>query len=104
MTPLHVREIGEGPRVVLVHGAMLNAARTWSAQEELVERWRLILPDRRGFAPNPPDDPSDFERDADDLVDFARTDCAPGRPLLWRGRGLADGRRRTRHGAIADRG
>ena len=77
MTPLHVREIGEGPRVVLVHGAMLNAARTWSAQEELIERWRLILPDRRGFAPNPPDGPSDFERDADDLVDFARTDCAP---------------------------
>jgi pimeloyl-ACP methyl ester carboxylesterase len=70
MTPLHVREIGKGPRVVLVHGAMLNAARTWSAQEELAERWRLVLPDRRGFAPNPPDAPSDFERDADDLVDL----------------------------------
>jgi pimeloyl-ACP methyl ester carboxylesterase len=51
MTLLHVREIGEGPRVVLVHGAMLNAARTWSAQEDLAERWRLVLPDRRGFAP-----------------------------------------------------
>jgi pimeloyl-ACP methyl ester carboxylesterase len=49
---------------------MLNAARTWSAQEELAWRWRLVLPDRRGFSPNPPDVPSDFERDADDLVDL----------------------------------
>ena len=68
MTTLHVREVGQGPRVVLVHGAMLNAEHTWSRQLELAARWRLVLPDRRGFAPNPPDIGSDFERDAADLA------------------------------------
>lgn len=65
---LHVRETGIGDRVVLVHGAVLNAERTWPAQLPLAERWRLVLPDRRGFHPNPPDKPSDFDRDAADLA------------------------------------
>ncbi len=68
MVNLHVRETGVGERVVFVHGAVLNAERTWPAQLPLAERWRLVLPDRRGFDPNPPDDPSDFDRDAADLA------------------------------------
>lgn len=68
MVNLHVRETGVGERVVFVHGAVLNAERTWPAQLPLAERWRLVLPDRRGFDPNPPDEPSDFDRDAADLA------------------------------------
>ena len=55
---------GEGPRVVLIHGAMTGGPETWSRQRPLAERWQLVVVTRPGFAPSPPEPDSDFERDA----------------------------------------
>jgi pimeloyl-ACP methyl ester carboxylesterase len=59
------RVLGEGPTVVLVHGGV-GPELTWRTQEPLAERWRLVIPWRRGFAPSPPGR-QDFLADADDL-------------------------------------
>jgi pimeloyl-ACP methyl ester carboxylesterase len=64
---LAVRRIGEGPRVVLVHGG-LDPEPTWSAQEALAERWELVIPWRRGFGASPGSEWIDFEDDASDLM------------------------------------
>lgn len=67
---IFVEEWGAGPRVVLIHGAMSPGAATWKRQRPLADRWTLVLPSRRGFAPNPPIDCSDYEVDADDIADL----------------------------------
>lgn len=59
---------GDGPRVVLVHGAMTTGSATWKRQRPLEERWKLVVPSRRGFVPNPPAAESDFEVDAEDMA------------------------------------
>lgn len=59
---------GDGPRVVLVHGAMTTGAQTWKRQRPLQERWTLVVPSRRGFVPNPPAAESDFDVDAEDIA------------------------------------
>jgi pimeloyl-ACP methyl ester carboxylesterase len=51
-----------------VHGSMTSGAQTWSKQEELAARWTLVVPDRRGYEPNPTADRSDFEVDGADLA------------------------------------
>jgi pimeloyl-ACP methyl ester carboxylesterase len=61
-----VRVLGEGPAVMLVHGAV-GPGPTWKAQEVLTERWRLVLVTRRGFRPSPAADRQDFAADARDL-------------------------------------
>src|SRR3954470_3527312 len=38
--------LGSGPRVVLVHGSIVDARRTWRHQLGLAERWTLVLPNR----------------------------------------------------------
>jgi pimeloyl-ACP methyl ester carboxylesterase len=68
VSAIHVRRIGVGPPVVLVHGAMTTSIDTWAKQEPLAARWELVIPDRRGYEPNPPADHSDFEVDAEDLA------------------------------------
>jgi pimeloyl-ACP methyl ester carboxylesterase len=65
---LHTREMGTGPRVVLVHGALTTSSQSWEKQEPLAARWTLVIPDRRGYAPNPVADRSDFEDDAADIA------------------------------------
>jgi pimeloyl-ACP methyl ester carboxylesterase len=55
---------GEGPRVVLVHGSVVGAQRTWSHQMELADRWTLVLANRPGFAESPPLQRGDFEAEA----------------------------------------
>lgn len=60
---VHVEELGRGPRVVCVHGSVANAAATWRRQRPLAARFRLVLPDRPGFAPNPPAARIDFAAD-----------------------------------------
>jgi pimeloyl-ACP methyl ester carboxylesterase len=55
---------GEGPRVVLVHGSVVGAQRTWRRQLALGERWTLVLPNRPGFAASPPLQRGDFEAEA----------------------------------------
>ena len=46
---LDVERVGSGPLVVLVHGSIVDARRTWRAQFSLAERWSLCLPNRPGF-------------------------------------------------------
>ena len=64
MTDLAVEVVGEGETVVLVHGSGVRDW-TWVDQRELADRYRLVLPFRRGYGSSPRADP-DFERDAAD--------------------------------------
>ena len=75
---LNVRHWGDGPPVLLVHGAVTNGEASWSRQQPLAERWRLIVPDRRGFHPNPPAPGTDFDVDAADMADL----LGPGAHLV----------------------
>jgi pimeloyl-ACP methyl ester carboxylesterase len=52
---------------MLIHGGV-NRDETWRAQQELAQRWRLLLPARRGFPPSPPAERQDFEVDARDIA------------------------------------
>jgi pimeloyl-ACP methyl ester carboxylesterase len=49
------------PRLLFVHGSVVNAELTWSAQKPLAGRFDLVLPNRRGFPPGPDVDGVDFE-------------------------------------------
>jgi pimeloyl-ACP methyl ester carboxylesterase len=51
---MHVETWGEGPRVVLVHGSVNNGTSAWTPLRPLAERYTLVVPNRPGFAPNPP--------------------------------------------------
>jgi pimeloyl-ACP methyl ester carboxylesterase len=68
VTDLAVDVFGEGETVVLVHGSGVRNW-TWSDQLELADRYRLVLPWRRGYGDSPPADP-DFDVDAKDLADL----------------------------------
>ena len=61
---LDVERIGSGPLVVLVHGSVVDARRTWRHQLELAEHWALCLPNRPGFAGSRPLERGDFELEA----------------------------------------
>jgi len=61
---LEVTYLGSGPLVVLVHGSVVGAARTWRHQFPLAERWTLCLPNRPGFGSSPPLARGDFECEA----------------------------------------
>jgi pimeloyl-ACP methyl ester carboxylesterase len=69
---VRVREIGSGPRLVLVHGSVANADATWWAQLPLAERFTLVLVDRPGFAPNPPVERVDYDEHAALIGDLLR--------------------------------
>lgn len=58
------------PRLLLVHGSVVNAELTWSAQKPLGEEFDLVLPNRRGFPPGPDVEHVDFEDEADWLAPF----------------------------------
>jgi pimeloyl-ACP methyl ester carboxylesterase len=51
-------------RLLLVHGSVVNAELTWSAQRPLAERFEIVAPNRRGFPPGPEVDNVDFEDEA----------------------------------------
>ncbi len=68
MTDLAVEVRGEGDTAVLVHGSGFRDT-TWSDQRELADRYRLLLPFRRGYGDSPPADP-DFEVDAADVAEL----------------------------------
>ena len=57
---LHVRR----PRILFVHGSVVNGDLTWGAQAPLAERFELVIPNRRGFPPGPDVDRVDFEEEA----------------------------------------
>ena len=52
------------PRLLLVHGSIVNAELTWSAQEPLAEHFVVVAPNRRGFPPRPDVERVDFEDEA----------------------------------------
>ena len=52
--------------MILVHGGV-GPELTWEMQEPLAERWTVVIPWRRGFAPSPSAERQDFEVDARDI-------------------------------------
>jgi pimeloyl-ACP methyl ester carboxylesterase len=52
------------PRLLLVHGSVVNAELTWSAQKPLADRFEIVAPNRRGFPPGPDVESVDFEDEA----------------------------------------
>jgi pimeloyl-ACP methyl ester carboxylesterase len=61
---LDVVRLGAGPPVVLVHGSVVGAERTWRRQMALAEHWSLCLPNRPGFGSSPALARGDFEAEA----------------------------------------
>jgi pimeloyl-ACP methyl ester carboxylesterase len=70
---LDVERFGSGPTVVLVHGSVVDAARTWRRQRELAEQWTLCIPNRPGFAASPPLERGDFELEAPLIAELLGT-------------------------------
>jgi pimeloyl-ACP methyl ester carboxylesterase len=66
------------PRLLLVHGSVVNAELTWSAQQSLAERFEIVAPNRRGFPPGPDVEQVDFEDEAVWLEQFVE----PGTHLV----------------------
>src|SRR4051795_5182779 len=66
------------PRVLLVHGSVVNGDATWSSQKPLADRFDLVIPNRRGFPPGPDVDRVDFEDEAVWLEQFVE----PGTHLV----------------------
>lgn len=58
------------PRLLLVHGSVVNAELTWSAQKPLAERFDVVAPNRRGFPPGGDVEYVDFEDEARWLEQF----------------------------------
>jgi pimeloyl-ACP methyl ester carboxylesterase len=58
------------PRLLLVHGSVVNADLTWSAQKPLAEHFEIVAPNRRGFPPGPDVERVDFEDEAVWLEQF----------------------------------
>jgi RimJ/RimL family protein N-acetyltransferase len=55
-------------RVVLVHGSVANAETTFAAQQELSDRFELVLLTRSGYPPREPLAAIDFEDQADEVA------------------------------------
>jgi pimeloyl-ACP methyl ester carboxylesterase len=51
-------------RLLFVHGSVVNAELTWSAQKPLADRFEIAAPNRRGFPPGPDVEHVDFEDEA----------------------------------------
>jgi pimeloyl-ACP methyl ester carboxylesterase len=66
------------PRLLLVHGSVVNAELTFSAQKPLAERFEIVAPNRRGFPPGPAVERVDFEDEAVWLDQFVE----PGTHLV----------------------
>ena len=70
--------MARGPRLLLVHGSVVNGEVTWTAQRPLAERFELVVPNRRGFPPGPDVERVDFEDEAAWLEQF----LTPGTHLV----------------------
>lgn len=59
---MYAEHLGErGPRLLLVHGGIVPGWQTWAAQRPLADHYRLVVPHRPGYPPNPPGEGIDFE-------------------------------------------
>jgi len=71
---LHVETWGaaDGVPVVLVHGSLATGAEEWIEQRPLADdhRFRLIVPDRRGYGRSPAAPGEDFIADAHDIAEL----------------------------------
>ena len=65
-----VEVIGNGPRVVFVHGSVTNAQFAWRGQKALADAFTVVLPTRRGYPPREPLDYIDFEPQVDELAEL----------------------------------
>jgi pimeloyl-ACP methyl ester carboxylesterase len=70
--------ISKRPRLLLVHGSVVNGEATWAAQRALLERFELVVPNRRGFPPGPDVERVDYEDEAVWLEQF----LGPGTHLV----------------------
>lgn len=71
MSDLNVQVWGEGVPVVLVHGSLTTGEEEWEAQRPLAEEgFRLVVPDRRGYADGSEEGGEDFLRDAEDVAEL----------------------------------
>ncbi|HTY57064.1 MAG TPA: alpha/beta hydrolase [Candidatus Binataceae bacterium] len=68
---LQVTTLGDsGPTVILVHGSLNDGSTAFTAQAPLAQRWRLVIPNRRGYGNSPATDKVDVEVDAADIVEL----------------------------------
>lgn len=68
---MYVEHVGErGPRLLLVHGGIVPGWQTWEAQRPLAERYRLVVPHRPGYPPNPPGEGIDFGSQAHAIAEL----------------------------------
>ncbi len=58
------------PRILFVHGSVVNGDLTWDAQRPLADEFELVILNRRGFPPGPDVDRVDFEDEAVWLEQF----------------------------------
>jgi pimeloyl-ACP methyl ester carboxylesterase len=65
-------------RLLFVHGSVVNAELTWSAQKPLAHRFEVVAPNRRGFPPGPDVEQVDFDDEAVWLEQF----LSPGTHLV----------------------
>ena len=72
MNEPQVEVVGQGPRIVFVHGSVGNAASTWVQQGELADRFTLVLVTRPGYPPGPARDRIDFDEQAEQVAALLR--------------------------------
>jgi len=65
-----VEELGNGPRIVFIHGGGVGGALAWQAQWSMGADWRLVMPARPGYGESPWLGSEDFERDADYIAEL----------------------------------
>ncbi len=65
VSDLDVERVGNGPRVVLVHGSIVGARQTWRKQRSLGSTWTLVMSNRPGFGDSPPLERGDFAVEAE---------------------------------------
>lgn len=76
---MFVEHLGEGgPRLLLVHGGIVPGWQTWEAQRPLAEHYRLVVPHRPGYPPNPPAEGIDFDSQAHAIAELIE----PGTHLI----------------------
>src|SRR5437016_1467228 len=61
---LDIDRLGSGPTVVLVHGSIVDARRTWRKQYVLADEFSLVIPNRPGYAGSPALPRGDFDVEA----------------------------------------
>jgi pimeloyl-ACP methyl ester carboxylesterase len=70
---ISVQKAGSGPRLLLVHGALLNGTLSWGAVlPKLAERFTVYAMDRRGRAPSGDAAAYSLDIEADDILHVAR--------------------------------